>query len=123
MYLFETLDPHPPTATTILGRSPKKTGFYWMVIFTKKFGTLDPHLPIVWDKVQKNGFFFNPSLTEQSFFLLKVNKKKILRPPLAESYTYAQITKVDVPITLAINNTRSQKTSDNFVYRTTFRIV
>ena len=24
-----------------------------MVIFTKKFGTLDPHLPIVWDKVQK----------------------------------------------------------------------
>ena len=23
-----------------------------MVIFTKKFGTLDPHLPIVWDKVQ-----------------------------------------------------------------------
>ena len=22
-----------------------------MVIFTKKFGTLDPHLPIVWDRV------------------------------------------------------------------------
>ena len=29
-----------------------------MVIFTKKFGTLDPHLPIVWDKVpKKRGFF------------------------------------------------------------------
>ena len=24
-----------------------------MVIFTKKVGTLDPHLPIVWDKVPK----------------------------------------------------------------------
>ena len=28
-----------------------------MVIFTKKFGTLDPHLPIVWDKVPNK----NPS--------------------------------------------------------------
>ena len=28
-----------------------------MVIFTKKFGTLDPHLPIVWDKVPKKRFF------------------------------------------------------------------
>ena len=28
-----------------------------MVIFAKKFGTLDSHLPIVWDKVPKNGFF------------------------------------------------------------------
>ena len=28
-----------------------------MVIFTKKFGTLDPHLPIVWDKVPKKTFF------------------------------------------------------------------
>ena len=32
-----------------------------MVIFTKKFGTLDLHLPIVWDKVLKNRFF-TPSL-------------------------------------------------------------
>ena len=29
-----------------------------MVIFTKKFGTLDPHLPIVWDKVPKKNVFF-----------------------------------------------------------------
>ena len=29
-----------------------------MVIFTKKFGALDPHLPIVWDKVPKNVFFY-----------------------------------------------------------------
>ena len=29
-----------------------------MVIFTKKFGTLDPHLPIVWDKVPKKRFFY-----------------------------------------------------------------
>ena len=27
MYLFGTLDPHPPTATPILGHSPKKDGF------------------------------------------------------------------------------------------------
>ena len=26
MYLFGTLDPHPPTATPILGQSPKKYG-------------------------------------------------------------------------------------------------
>ena len=31
----------------------------WMVIFTKKFGTLDPHLPIVWDKVPKKTFFLD----------------------------------------------------------------
>ena len=30
-----------------------------MVIFTKKFRTLDPHLPIVWDKVLKNGCFYS----------------------------------------------------------------
>ena len=30
-----------------------------MVIFTKKFGTLDPHLPIVWDKVPKKTFFWH----------------------------------------------------------------
>ena len=30
-----------------------------MVIFTKKFGTLDPHLPIVWDKVPKKNRFFD----------------------------------------------------------------
>ena len=30
-----------------------------MVVFTKEFGTLDPHLPIVWDEVpKKNGFFY-----------------------------------------------------------------
>ena len=60
MYLFRTLDPHPPTATPFLGQSHKKTFFFlnnWMVIFTKKFGTLDPHLPIVCDKVPKKRFF------------------------------------------------------------------
>ena len=35
----------------------------WMVVFTKEFGTLDPHLPIVWEKVPKNGFL-TPSPTE-----------------------------------------------------------
>ena len=54
MYLFETLDPHPPTATPILGQSPKKRRVF---IFTKKFGTLDLHLPIVRDKVPKNKVF------------------------------------------------------------------
>ena len=28
MYLFRTLDPHPPTATPILGQSPKKNEFF-----------------------------------------------------------------------------------------------
>ena len=37
-----------------------------MVIFTKKFGTLAPHLPIVWDKVPKKNVFFKPSLTKKS---------------------------------------------------------
>ena len=27
MYIFGTPDPHPPTATPILGQSPKKNGF------------------------------------------------------------------------------------------------
>ena len=57
MYLFRTLDPHPPTTTPILGQSPKKTFFF----FTKKFRTLDSYLPIVWDKVLKKRFF-TPSL-------------------------------------------------------------
>ena len=35
----------------------------WMVVFTKEFGTLDPHLPIVRDKVPKKRFFLTPSLT------------------------------------------------------------
>ena len=30
-----------------------------MVISTKKFGTLDPHLPIIWDKVPKKNVFFD----------------------------------------------------------------
>ena len=34
-----------------------------MVIFTKKCGTLDPHLPIVWDKFPKKTFFLTPSLS------------------------------------------------------------
>ena len=29
-----------------------------MVVFTKEFGTLDPHLPIVWDKVPNKTVFF-----------------------------------------------------------------
>ena len=33
-----------------------------MVVFTKEFGTLDPHLSIVWDKVPKKNVFFTPSL-------------------------------------------------------------
>ena len=64
MYLFRTLDPHPPTATPILGQSPKKTFFCWMVVFTRKFGTLDPHLPIVWEKVPNKTIFWAPSLRE-----------------------------------------------------------
>ena len=41
----------------------------WMVIFTKKFRTLDPHLPIVWDKVLKKNFFFlTPSLRTSPVF-------------------------------------------------------
>ena len=35
-----------------------------MVIFTKKFRTLNPHLPIVWDKVLKKTVFLTPSLSD-----------------------------------------------------------
>ena len=44
-----------------------------MVIFTKKFGTLDPHLPIVWDKVQKKNCFFYtfPYISSVTFELYK----------------------------------------------------
>ena len=59
VFIWDSGPPPTPTATPFLGRSPKKTGFYWMVIFTKKFGTLDPHLPIVWDKVPKKTFFWH----------------------------------------------------------------
>ena len=38
MYLFGTLDPHPPTATPILGQSPKKTFFCFAI-----FGALKHH--------------------------------------------------------------------------------
>ena len=44
-----------------------------MVIFTKKFGTLDPHLPIVWDKVPKKTFFFTPSLIHVNNFIFYKN--------------------------------------------------
>ena len=61
MYLFRTLDTtHPGIACfeTFLDVCSKNG---WMVVFTKEFGTLDPHLPIVWDKVPKKRFF-TPSL-------------------------------------------------------------
>ena len=63
MYLFGTLDPHPPTATPILEQGPEKNGFLLKVIFTKKFWTLDPNLPIVWDKVPKKTFFLHLPLS------------------------------------------------------------
>ena len=37
----------------------------WMVVFTKEFGTLDPHLPIVWDKVPKKTFFLHLPLVHE----------------------------------------------------------
>ena len=39
-----------------------------MVIFTKMFGTLDPHLPMVWDKVPKNRFVDTSPNWKFSFF-------------------------------------------------------
>ena len=70
MDLFRTLDPHPPTATPILGQSPKKricSKNNWMVIFTKKFGTLDPP-PIhsLEQSPKKTVFFWAPSLISQT---------------------------------------------------------
>ena len=40
-----------------------------MVILSKKFGTLDPQLPIVWDKVPKKRFF-TPSLKGKVAFAM-----------------------------------------------------
>ena len=65
MYLFRTLDPHPPTATPILGQSPKKNGFAVKItewLFSLKilglWTHLWIHLPIVWDKVPNKSVFF-----------------------------------------------------------------
>ena len=49
-----------------------------MVIFTKKFGTLDPHLPIVWGKVPKKTFFLTPSLSQDKGCLSVALKNQIL---------------------------------------------
>ena len=44
MKLFRTLDPHPPTATPILGQSPKKkTIFLSVSLQLKIFGALKHH--------------------------------------------------------------------------------
>ena len=55
-----------------------------MVIFTKKFGTLDPHLPIVWDKVPKKRFFWTPSLT---LYLCKALRGGTYKFVTLKSYT------------------------------------
>ena len=43
MFLFRTLDPHPPTATPILGQSPKKNVFSSVSLQLKIFGALKHH--------------------------------------------------------------------------------
>ena len=52
-----------------------------MVVFTKEFGTLDPHLPIVWDKVPKKRFVLTPSLNPISnhALLSRISKGRKLR--------------------------------------------
>ena len=52
-----------------------------MVIFSKKFGTLDPHLTIVWDKVPKKTFFLTLSLT-----LFEINDLMSLNQSFLETY-------------------------------------
>ena len=52
IYLGLWTPTHPPPPL-FWDRVLKKTFF----IFTKKFGTLDPHLPIVWDKVPNKPVF------------------------------------------------------------------
>ena len=49
-----------------------------MVVFTRKFGTLDPHLPIVWDKVPKKRFFWTPSLNDDVRSQGGVSDKKLI---------------------------------------------
>ena len=39
----------------------------WMVVFTKEFETLDPHLPIVWDKDPKKTVFLHLPLFDIRF--------------------------------------------------------
>ena len=64
MYLFGTLDPHPPTATPILGQSPKKDWFAvkiteWLFSL-KSLGLWTPTSHSLGQSPKKN-FFFTPS--------------------------------------------------------------
>ena len=44
MFLFRTLDPHPPTAYPLLGQSPKKFRVFAVgVLQSKKFGASNHH--------------------------------------------------------------------------------
>ena len=49
-----------------------------MVIFTKKFGTLDPHLPIVWDKVPKKTIFFGTLPRKMLHLIQKLSSNLIV---------------------------------------------
>ena len=53
----------------------------WMVVFSKEFGTLDPHLPINWDKVPKNRFFYTFPYSNTSFSCPHYNKNQLLQQP------------------------------------------
>ena len=66
IYLGLWTPTHPPPPL-FWNKVLKKAGFCRMVIFTKKFWTLDPNLPIVWDKVPKKNVFFTPSLINSQY--------------------------------------------------------
>ena len=52
MYMYRTLDPHPPTATPILGQSPKH--FFWHLPLPNiiNYHLLPPHSVLYWPSTQ-----------------------------------------------------------------------
>ena len=57
MYLFGTLDPHPPTATPFLGQSPKKRFFAEWLFSLGSLGLWAPTYPLFGTKSPKKPFF------------------------------------------------------------------
>ena len=72
MYLFGTLDPHPPTATSILEQGPEKSGFLQNGYFHKKvldFGPQPTHS--LGQSPKKNVFFYTFPYQQSIFWYLE----------------------------------------------------
>ena len=67
MYLFGTLDPHPPTATPILEQGPEKSGFLLNGYFHKKVLDFGPQPTHSLGQSPKKNVFFTPSLINSQY--------------------------------------------------------